>query len=438
MIYLRTGHKLTALTLSIATLCSPAFSQEGTGARGTLSFSQGIEIENGDVASRTELGFGISSATRTETFSFNIGTEIFGDLSNGDGQTFNFINENAAVRYSRLGSTSRLSFSAIFDQVELDDDVIEGLGGATVISTGVAETTSFELGFDFGVGTPVEVETNIGRRKISYSGTSDPDLFDFESTTADVLARFRISPALTARALAGISRTVEDDLTSTEREETYVGVGAETMTATGLSITADLIYDRSEVTVAGPSTTEEDGLGIEFGVSQARPNGTLGFSLSSRIDDNGRRTAAEVNRDFDLRQGAMEVSFGVVDQEGDDDLRLIGAVALERETKRGAITASLTQDSSSSDGDSVISTNVNLGITQEINKVSSWSAGLGFSASDELGGEYDSRSTASISYTRDLTTDWDMSAGIEYSKDRDASSTNTIFFNIERDITFGF
>lgn len=438
MIYLRTGHRLTALTLSIAALCSPAFSQEGTGARGTLSFSQGVEIEDGDVASRTGLGFGITSATRTETLSLNLGTEIFGDFGSGAGQTFDAINQSAVVRYSRLGSTSRLSFSAQFNEVELEDDVITGLGGATVISTGVAETTRFDLGFDFGVGGPVEVETNIGRRKTSYSGTSDPDLTDFETTSADVLARFRISPAVTARARAGITRTDEEDLTSTEREETFIGVGAETTTASGLSVTADILFDRSEVTVAGPSTTVDDGLGIELGVSQARPDGSLGVSLSSRVDDAGRRTSVEVNRDFDLREGALALALGVVDQEGDDNLQLIGEVTLERETKRGVITASLTQDASSSDGDAVINTSVDLGFTQEINSVSSWSAGLGFAAADELGGEYDSRSTARISYTRDLSTEWDMNAGIEYSKDRDASSTNTIFFNIERDFTFGF
>ena len=57
--------------------------------RGTLSFSQGIEIEDGeDVASRTGLDFGISSATRTETFGFSLGTDLFGDFSSGAGDTF--------------------------------------------------------------------------------------------------------------------------------------------------------------------------------------------------------------------------------------------------------------------------------------------------------------------------------------------------------------
>lgn len=438
MTYLRTGRTLTALTLSVATLCSPAFSQEGTGVRGTLNFSQGIELEDGDLASRTGLEFGINSATRAETFSFSLGTEIFGDTSDGADKTFEFINEIAALRYSRTGADSRLTFSGQYRGLELSDSISTGIGGETIISSGRQETLSAALGFEYGIEGPFGVSLDLGRRESDYFDTTDPDLFDFETTSVDALARFRITPALTMRALAGVSQTDEDDLTSTETENRYVGVGFETSTASGLSITADLLYDRSEVTITGPSTTEEDGVGIELGISQDRPNGSLGFNLASRVDEAGRRTTAEVVRGFDLKEGALALSLGVVDQEDDEDLRLIGGLSLERSTQVGTLSASVSQTASTSEGDAVISTVVDVGLTQEINNISSWSAGVGFAASDELGGEYDSRSTASISYTRDLTSDWDMNAGVTYSKDRDESSTNTIFLNVERDFTFGF
>lgn len=406
--------------------------------RGTLGFSQGLELEDGDLFSRTGLSFGINSATRIETFSLTLGTELLGDFSDDPGKEFSFINESAALRYTRTGANNRLSFSALYDEVELDDEVITDSGGATIISTGSAETISANLGFEFGIEGPLGVNVDVGRREVTYIDTTDPDLNDFETTSLDALVNFRIRPSLTLRALAGIEKTDEDDAANTSTEETYLGFGAETSTASGLTVTGDIIYDRSEVTVAGPATTTEDGLGVELSVGQIRPNGSIELALSSRIDDAGRRSAIEVRRGYDLRNGALALSLGVVDQDGDDDLRLIGGVSLERDTRRGTLAATLTQDASTSDGDPIVSTTVDLDLTQSINNVSSWSAGIGFVSTDNAVGTYDNRSTATISYTRDLTADWDLNAGIEYSKDRGESSTNTIFLNIERDFEFGF
>ncbi|NNE89990.1 MAG: hypothetical protein HKN27_18135 [Silicimonas sp.] len=407
--------------------------------RGTLSFSQGIESDDGDVGTRTGLGFGIASATRVETFSLNFGTEIFGDFSSDANDTFDATNQSAALRYSRAGGNSRLSFSALYDDVELDDETIEGVGDTVLISTGFAESIAADLELEFGVEGPVGILLNFGRREVDYSETTDPDLLDFETTSADVLANFRIRPSFTIRARAGIEREDEEEILGTSRtEDFYFGIGAETETASGMTVTADILFDSSEVTPAVGGATEEDGVGIELSVTQERTNGFIGVAVSSRIDEAGRRTSAEVSRGFDLREGAMELSLGVVDQEGDDNLRLIGGVSFERETRRGALTASVSQEAATSSGDAVISTVVDLGISQEIDNVSGWTAGIGFAASDELGGEYDSRSTATIAYTRDLTADWEMNTGVEYSKDRDESSTNTVFFNIARDFTFGF
>lgn len=438
MFILRTGSKRTALTLLLSLLCAPAFSQEGTGIRGTLSFSQGLEVEDGDLSARTGLGFGITSATRRETFSFNLGTEILGDFASDADKDFSFINQSAALRYSRTGANSALSFSTAYREVELDDEVIEGVGGTSLISSGSAETISANLGLEFGIEGPFGTTIDLGRREARYFDTTDPDLSDFETTTLDVLANFRIRPSLSVRALAGIERTDEDDATSTSTEDTYVGIGASTSTASGLSVTGDILYDRSETTVAGPTSTTVDGLGLDLTVGQSRRDGLIELALSSRIDETGRRTSAEVRREYDLRNGRLGLSFGVVDQEDVDDLQFIGGVSLERETRRGALAASIRQEASTSDDEAVISTLVDVELTQEINNTSRWSAGLGFVSTDELGGTYDNRSTASISYTRDLTADWDLNAGIEYSKDRGESASNTFFVNIERDFTFGF
>ena len=435
MTNVRMGNKWLALTLLTTALCSPAFSQDGTGIRGTLSFSQGIEVEDGDLATRTGLGFGITSATRTETFDFSLGTELLGDFDDDAEKDFSFVNQDAALGYTRAGSNSRLGVSLQYREVALDDEVITDADDISVISSGTAETKSANLDLDFGVEGPFGLSLDLGRREVDYIDNVDPD---FDTTSADVLASFRIRPSLTIRALAGIERTNEDDATNPETEETYVGFGVRTSTAGGLSVTGDVLYDRTETTVLGPTTTVEDGLGVDVSIAQTKRNGSIELALSSRIDEAGRRTSAEVTRAYDLRNGALALSLGVVDQEDADSLNLIGGITAERETKRGNLSASLTQDASTSNGDSVLNTAFDVNLTQQINSISSWSAELGFVSRDADNGAYDSRSTATLSYQRDLTEDWDFNAGVEYSKDRGEDSTNTVFVNIRRDFTFGF
>lgn len=438
MTFLRTGQKIAAVTLLIAALSSPVLSQEGTGVRGTLSFSQGLEIEDSDFLTRTGLGFGITSATRAETFSFTLGTELIGDSSDDADKEFSFANQDAQLRYTRQGANSRLDFSALYTEVELDDEVVEGIGGTSLISSGAAETKSVNLGLEFGVEGPLGVSLDFSRRDVSYFDTLDPELNDFKTTSLDALANFRIRPSLSLRTRAGIERTDEEDGLDTSTEDSYVGLGVESTTASGLTIIGDVLYDRSETTIAGPIRTTEEGLGIELTVRQDRPNGTIELAMASRIDEDGRRTSAEVKRGYQLRNGAVALSLGVVDQENDDTLRLIGGVSLERDTRRGTLSANVTQEASTSDGNPVLNTNLDLELTQSINSVSSWSAGIGFVSTDEQGGTYENRSTATISYTRDLTAEWDLNAGVEYSKDRGESASNTFFLNIRRDFTFGF
>ncbi len=241
------------------------------------------------------------------------------------------------------------------------------------------------------------------------------------------------------RALAGITREEESDVAGTERETSYVGLGVATRTAGGLSFTGDLLFDRSETKTTTPATSRtEDGIGVSLSVRQDRPNGFVGASLSSRIDDAGRRTRADVTRSFDTRTGALAVSLGVVDQEGTDDLQLVGSLSYSISTPRSVFSAELEQDATTDDGDTVLDTSLTLAYRQEINAVSGWETELGYFASDELNGDDDNRTTASVAYTRDLTDEWSMRTGYAYSRDDGGDAENSVFFNIERDITFGF
>ena len=144
-----------------------------------------------------------------------------------------------------------------------------------------------------------------------------------------------------------------------------------------------------------------------------------------------------------VQHGVPGSTLGVVDQEDDSSLRLIGGFDYTRELPRGGVTASVTQGASSRDADTFLSTSLSLDYTADINAVSGWRAGLSHTATNELGGdEDDSRTTATLTYIRDLTDEWSMQAGLEHSRLNESGvadrSSNSIFFNIGRDITFGF
>ena len=87
-------------------------------------------------------------------------------------------------------------------------------------------------------------------------------------------------------------------------------------------------------------------------------------------------------------------------------------------------------------------TRIDLDFSQGINAYSQWSAGLSYVAVDQLNGsDDDNRATARVTYSRSLTEDWRMNTGIEHIRESDGGITdtsNTLFFNIEREITFGF
>ena len=106
------------------------------------------------------------------------------------------------------------------------------------------------------------------------------------------------------------------------------------------------------------------------------------------------------------------------------------------------MSASLTHRPTIDGGDAYGNTRIDLDFSQGINSISSWSAGVSYVAVNEFGDtDDDSRATARVTYSRSLTEDWRMNTGFEHIRESDggvSDSSNTLFFAIERDITFGF
>lgn len=453
-----TGLSVTAALTTTTLIAAPLMAQEGSGLRGTLSVSQGLEVSDNPnlvsnpdgttVTSRTNLGFALTSETRTERFLFGLDARFDSVLSGEDNDEDGVNSRGARLSYSREGANSALSLFARYREADLDDEVFgffvdgEFDPDALVIDGGSRRTTSVGGRLEIGREGPFGVSVSASRTQSDYIDTIDPELVDTDRTNLDALARFRINPTLTTFVTAGRSEEVEDDAFEITRTISYVGAGVEGEIRSGLRYSTQVTFDNSETQFGDTVVSEDDGVGIELNVVQDRPDGALTFGASSRIDDAGRLTTASVGRSFDLPLGNLSLSLGVADRD-DDDTAFTAGLTYLRETPNGALTASLVQRPSTNDGDATINTDLSVGYRQDLSPVSGWDASLEYSALSPFGsGSDDSRTSASIAYNRELTEDWGLRTGLRHSRATedggDTRTSNTVFFNIERDITFGF
>lgn len=451
MTYLRTGLKYTTLSLTALAMASPVFGQdEAFGRQGTFSFSQGAKLNlDRGLSTTTDLGLSFQTRTRAQSLTFNLGTQIHGDFTDNGDDDFEARNVNGSLRYNRRGANSSLSFGIGYRETFLGDEVITladdpffGIGfgnDVLIIDNGTRTAQSANIRYRFGIEGPFGLTIAARHSDFDYQDTVDPDLIDSTVQSYDLTGEFRLSPVTSLRALYGNSVAEDEDAGQTTRENTYFGLGAETQTASGLSIRGDVLFDESETRTNSPSSTLNDGVGIELEFSQPRPAGSIGALLTSRIDESGRRTTATVNRSFEFPDGGLAFAVGVVDQEGADSLQVVGDIDYRKETRDGGFTANIGQSAGTSQGVPVLSTSVELGYEQAINAASSWQAEIGYFATDDIVGVEDgNRTIATFTYTRALTRDWNMNTGFERRKSDGGSANNSVFFNIEREVTFGF
>ena len=453
--------RLTTAALSLAAFAAaPVLAQDGTGIRGNLSFSTGLEVSDNPslsttpdgttLSSVTDLGFSLSSATRVDSLNFSLGASVTGEEggSSTSADALDISSSSAALSYTREGINSRLGFSGRYDEANLDDDVfgffVDGVfdPDALIIEGGTRKRTRLSADFTTGLNAPFGIDLSLAKTSDDYVDTSDPDLVDRDRQDVSATARFEINPALTARVSARFGRTDTDDLLDTSRRTSSIGAGLTTETRTGLEISTDVSLDSSERLNGGVLASDDDGVGFEIGVTQPRVDGEVSLRFSSRIDDSGRRTSASVSRDYAMPAGALSLSIGVVDQE-DQDIELTTRLDYTREAAGGTLTANLIQSPTTNDGSAFLNTSVGLGYVAPINSISSWSANFSYGTAQEFGASGgDARTSAAIRYTRDLSEEWDLDAGLRHvriSEDGAGDRTSsTLFVNVGRDFSFGF
>lgn len=195
-----------------------------------------------------------------------------------------------------------------------------------------------------------------------------------------------------------------------------------------------------ETPPGGRDTKQIRGLTGRFSAALDRPNGTLAASLSSALNNTGRRTNLRISRAYELPRGTLAFSIGATASKKTDP-RPIVTLSYGQELPRGAFLASLSQETVNARNEEALRSRLALSWQGEINAASSWNAALNLADYTVLSGDKSStfRTEATLSWRRALTRDWDLEAGYRHifvdSSSETLRSSNTIFLGLESRIS---
>ncbi|MBF9032125.1 hypothetical protein HKCCE3408_17130 [Rhodobacterales bacterium HKCCE3408] len=413
----------------------PAQAQTGPGgllggltASADLGFTLNYNADDGATMT-TDLIFGLSSVTRTQSLEITFGGELeLGDEVGTDGESYE-LRPEAGIDYVFNNGATELSFSGAFSTTPVngafDDDGIDTT--ALIEDDGTRQRTDIAVGIAVGLDRAVGANLDYALRQTDYIDTIDPDLNDRQTESVSGGLRLTASRTLTFGIGASWTEVDEDDAVNTVEQTRAVVLSADWQPTPIIGVGAELSFTEVETEIdsmGGRVATVEDGLGGTLAVSFDQRNGFYFVSLGRRITSAGPLDTLEAGRSLTLPGGAaVELSIGVADFDS-GETEVIGAARYTRPTRDGEIAFDLVReaDVSTSDGE-ILRTIVTAGYTHEITAISTISFEAGYTSIDEVvTGTETSSQDYGLTYSRLMGGDWALSAGVTYGID---SSTST-------------
>lgn len=389
----------------------------------------------------TTLDYSYIAETSSDILSFDLGTAIplYADDNDNFNSTFTFEDPNARLGYTRQNRASLLNLNAsyrrsdvglsnFFDET-IDEDVVTGGGKREVIG----------LGARLSLGREAPVAGEVGYLYLE-SNFIDADPSNEDSVTQRIDGRIaaRLNPVVTVFTFASWAQEDRDRAFNQTRTTTSVAVGGDFAISPVTDVTAQLSYDRDE-----DDLVSNEGLGFQFGLGRALPNGTLRFDALGAETIDGFRQEVSVGRSYDLKAGGFGFTLGAVKDEGTSVEPLVNLFWNRDINDTSRLDVALSQNPDFDDFDrSVIRTRLSVGYQYDINSISSLSANFQVANDNRFGIDADDTRSAiaSLSYTRAVGQDWDLVSGISYeTEQRDNSndlSTSTVFVGLEKRFDF--
>lgn len=353
----------------------------------------------------TDLGLGLSSITRTQELRFNLSSRLRGINSPSNlGLDSGFTNTAISLGYGRLAATSSLDLSASLRQSDLADTTLieDEFGDITLVNDDGTRRT--------------------GTLNARYEWNQD--------------ARFRYGTSVTyteTRFSGGSAETLDGDTLSDSRRLTL-----------GADATLDLSRAANLTVALSYSTFDEDGedkretWSFDNTLKISRPRGGIVLSFGVTDTEEGTRVSTRAGRTYLLPRATLFGEVGVT-RETSGDTVLVGAFDVKYPLPRGALAFGLSRSVSSSnfEDEERLNTSINLGYQQALTPLSeiNFNAQLAQVEDTETNDTF-LDATIGVTYSRELTRDWDMDLGARqrYGDDDGIGSANSseVFFNLRR------
>lgn len=398
------------------------------GVEGRLSHASnlGLEVpdEGGTTRATTYLTFGLDTSTRTQSLVLDMGVGLQAAQRPGPDDGTDIVDPYVQLAYRREAANSELSLRAHYRRTEVDTlrnlgefinedgelDLPDDLGD--LIGTGWRNRYGAKARLDLGTSAPLGLSLRAGLDRTSYSGTSDPDLFDSRTQSLEAVLRARLAPVTEGTLSAGRTLYQAEDPEETRRETTTAALGLTHELSPTMTLTGAVGYAAIDTREFGV-TTREEGPTAQVGLEIERPNGTLGTDLALSRDQNGQRLTFTVDRAMDLPTGALAAMIGVTRAE-DHDPELIGALDWRHDLPRGAFSVRAERKSRSDDNDQITTTALILGYDHELSAVSGITLGASYARIEDTGDNDVDRAHLSAAYVHALTPDWNMNVGLSW------------------------
>ncbi|MEM1430337.1 MAG: hypothetical protein AAGG09_12855 [Pseudomonadota bacterium] len=421
-----------------------------------LDFSSGLDVSDNFDRIRDPSGtsvvwvnsFGLTfdSATRNQRFTASAGFtyeigEYADDLDRDQGgveapfATIDYGIENRSTVFGL--ELSYVERDNGFDDIEITD------ADDIIVDQGTRSDFTVAADLTLGRDAPVTFTTDLRYVDTRFFDTTDPALDDEITYAVESVLSLNLTRTTSLFFAAEYEERDEDDEFDSFEVNTSASVGLSFATAYGLEGAVSFGYavDEFEQTINGERVeTRTDSPVASIDLSQDRPNGVVRAGLSQEVNDRGRRTRFSLGRALTFKRGELDATLGLSIADYDERLRGIGSISYQHDLPRGLLQLRFSQeitDDSDEDEDLFIST-AGLDYTRPLTNISSLQLSIDLSASEAVDADEADTQRASLllSYTRELTREWDFNAGYRHSTfretDRSPIIENAVFARIER------
>lgn len=329
-------------------------------------------------------------------------------------------------------------------QVEQEEQLLAGTG--LFAGGGTLTVRNASIGYRMGMNAPLGFQITATHDEKSYEDLSilNTRLFDTRTDSVNAVVTARVSPVMVLDFDLGYSEYSADDSVQTERQTLTYGIGAVYDINPVLVLDARLGWTEIDISDTNGNRSRSGATGL-LKLTRTLPTGSIFASVDSTVNTTGTRTALRFGRDLQLPRGTLSASLGLTrTPAGNTDWN--SAVSYSHNLASSTLSVSLRRDVSTNNLDEeIVDTRLALGYDYQINSISSLNVTLNYgrseSADDLSTVPTVTRTTLRAAYSRNLTRDWAMTAGVQLRDRKDSSATgdarsNAVFMTLGRTFSY--